>query len=241
MLEKAPGKLKAIGNGGVGSKFGDVPGNSSSTLSAAQKRQRGPLAVGAGRPTAGADLLVGTNAASRRGDPSQNRVDGQRRAHGARSSRPRNMLSAKHGAREADKSKSQVSINDYDRKADRSAATKTKVANMGINGDESSDQKMVMGLSGQDDSEHDHFNSIMNIPHNENEIMDFECFMNGIQNKLEEKEQKKKRKLERLLGGLAGADAILAAEVAGLHRNQLDLFVSDDSSSGSSDEETLKS
>jgi hypothetical protein len=58
------------------------------------------------------------------------------------------MLSAKHGARGADKSKSQVSINDYDRQADRSAATKTKVANVGINGDESSDQKMVMGLSG---------------------------------------------------------------------------------------------
>lgn len=56
MLEKAPGKLKAIGNGGTGSKFGDMAGNSSSALSAAQKRQRGQHAVGAGRPPAGADL-----------------------------------------------------------------------------------------------------------------------------------------------------------------------------------------
>lgn len=70
--------------------------------------------------------------------------------------------------------------------------------------------------------------------------MDFECFMNGIQSKLQEKEENKKRKLERLLGGLTGDDAALAAEVAGLHRHQLDLFVSDDSSSGSSDEETFK-
>ena len=70
--------------------------------------------------------------------------------------------------------------------------------------------------------------------------MDFEFFMNGIQSKLQEKEESKKRKLAHLLGGLTGDDTALAAEVAGLHRNQLDLFVSDDSSSGSSDEETLK-
>ena len=51
-------------------------------------------------------------------------------------------------------------INDYDRKADRSAATRTRVANEGINGEESSDQKLVLGLSGNDETD-DHFGSIV--------------------------------------------------------------------------------
>jgi len=60
------------------------------------------------------------------------------------------------------------------------AAAKTKVAMVGINGEESSDQKMIHGLSGKEDTDIDHFGSIMNIPTHGNDIMDFEDFMNGI-------------------------------------------------------------
>lgn len=93
------------------------------------------------------------------------------------------MLSANDDSRTAIGGKNRVSINEYDRQADRSAAANTKVANIGINGEESSDQKMVVGLSGKE-TDTDHFNSIINIPSNQNEIMEFECFMNGIQNKM---------------------------------------------------------
>jgi len=115
------------------------------------------------------------------------------------------MLSANNDTRTAEKSKNQVSINEYNRQADRSAAAKAKVGNIGINGEESSDQKMVIGLSGKDETDTDHFNSIINIPNNQNDILEFECFMNGIQNKMKEKEDKRKRKLERLLGGVIGS------------------------------------
>ena len=71
-------------------------------------------------------------------------------------------------------------VNEYDRNADRTAAAKTKLVNVGIDGEVSSDQKMVHGLSGKDGTDTDHFNSIMNIPSNQNEIMEFEFFMNGI-------------------------------------------------------------
>lgn len=68
--------------------------------------------------------------------------------------------------------------NEYDRFADRSVATKTKVANMNIDGEESSDHKMVQGNSSKDDT--DHFSSLIHIPNNQNEIMEFDSFMNGI-------------------------------------------------------------
>ena len=113
------------------------------------------------------------------------------------------MLSENNGSRTVEKSKNQVSINEYDRQADRSAAAKAKVGNIGINGEESSDQKMVIGLSGKDDT--DHFNSIINIPNNQNDILEFESFMNGIQYKLKEKEDKRKRKLENLLSSVIGS------------------------------------
>jgi len=38
---------------------------------------------------------------------------------------------------------------------------------------------MVHGLSGKE-TDTDHFGSIINIPHNQNDIMEFEFFMNGI-------------------------------------------------------------
>jgi len=54
---------------------------------------------------------------------------------------------------------------------------------------------MVQGLSGKAETDTDHFGTMMNIPHNQNDIMEFEYFMNGIQVKLKEKEDKKKKKL----------------------------------------------
>lgn len=105
---------------------------------------------------------------------------------------------------------------DYDRRADRSAAARTKVGNEGLHGEESSDQKMILGLSGNDES--DHFNSIINIPNNQNDILEFECFMNGIQSKLQEKELRKKKKLDNLLGGLSSRDrlGLMQGEEGGL-------------------------
>ena len=49
---------------------------------------------------------------------------------------------------------------------------------------------MVVGLSGKEE-EDDHFSSLMNIPNNQNDIMEFEFFMNNIQSNLKEKEAKK--------------------------------------------------
>ena len=74
------------------------------------------------------------------------------------------MLSAKSRVPRgsgSDNKRNEHSMNDYDRQADRSAATRTKVANEGLNGEESSDQKLVMGLSGNDETD-DHFGSIIN-------------------------------------------------------------------------------
>jgi len=51
-------------------------------------------------------------------------------------------------------------INDYDRKADRTAALRTKVVNEGLGDAESSDQKQILGLSGNDETD-DHFGSIV--------------------------------------------------------------------------------
>ena len=104
----------------------------------------------------------------------------------------RGRMSAKAGSRSiANKYKgNNISINDYDRNADRTAAA---YANLG---EESSDQKVVHGLSGKDEEDTDHFGTIMNIPHNQNDIMEFEFFMNGIQSKLKEKEERKKKKLK---------------------------------------------
>lgn len=103
-------------------------------------------------------------------------MDSKRRASEILTGRPpRNALSVMNEERESSRN------NEYDRFADRSAATKTKVANVGIDGEESSDHKMVHGLSSNvDGTDTDHFNSMMNIPNNQNEIMDFEFFMNGI-------------------------------------------------------------
>lgn len=52
---------------------------------------------------------------------------------------------------------------DYDRKADRTAAARTKVQNTG---EESSDQKAVVGMSGNEETDNDNFNFITNIPNN---------------------------------------------------------------------------
>ena len=60
----------------------------------------------------------------------------------------------------------------------------------------------MLGLSGNDDDAEEHFNSIINIPHNQNEILEFESFMNGIQQGLQEKLKRKRRKLEKLLDGI---------------------------------------
>jgi hypothetical protein len=85
-----------------------------------------------------------------------------------------------------------VHANDVDRKADLSAAQKSKVPN----GDESSDQKLIHGLSGKGDTdETDHFGSIINNPGGENDLSDFAKFMNGISSDLKVKEDKKKLKL----------------------------------------------
>lgn len=65
-----------------------------------------------------------------------------------------------------------------------------------IGDQESSDQQMVHGLSGNDQHNSDNFAGILNIPNNENEIMEFESFMNNISSKLKEKEEKKKKKLK---------------------------------------------
>jgi len=202
-------------------------------------------AAGAGGATratgAGSDLLAhNTSMVSRRGEVDQKRDEGRKGASGRQSGRQRNMLSANNDARTAEKSKSQVSINEYDRQADRSAAAKAKVANVGINGEESSDQKMIIGLSGKDETDTDHFNSIINIPNNQNDILEFDRFMNGIQNKMKEKEERRKRKLERLLGGMMKSGTTMAGGDADLLGNKLDLFLSDTSSSGSSDEEPYK-
>ena len=84
------------------------------------------------------------------------RKDSQRRGSEILTGRPRNTFIG-------DNNEESGNI-EYNRQADRSAATKTKVANTGIDGEESSDHKMVHGLSSKDDT--DHFNSIMNIPNN---------------------------------------------------------------------------
>jgi len=69
-------------------------------------------------------------------------------------------------------------------------AAKTKVGE-----EESSDQKMVVGMSGKGETdETDHFGSIINSP-GENDINEFEQFMNGISSNLKQKEEAKKRKL----------------------------------------------
>ena len=52
-------------------------------------------------------------------------------------------------------------------------------------------QKLMPNLSGNNNTDTDHFNSIMNMPSNQNDIMEFEFFMNGIQSKLKEKEEKR--------------------------------------------------
>lgn len=103
-------------------------------------------------------------------------------------------------------------INDYDRKADRSAATRTKVANEGINGEESSDQKLVLGLSGNEETD-DHFGSIVDGHKNQNDIAEFEFFMDGIQSKLKQREQRRKKKLDNLLNGLSSKQKIEITQV----------------------------
>ena len=99
---------------------------------------------------------------------------------------------------------------------------------------------MIIGLSGQDQTDTDHFNSIINIPNNQNDILEFDRFMDGIQNKMIEKEDRRKRKLERLLGGMMKSGTTTAGGDADVLGNKLDLFLSDTSSSGSSDEEPYK-
>lgn len=63
----------------------------------------------------------------------------------------------------------------------------------------------------------------MNIPSNQNDIMEFEFFMNGIQSKLKEKEEKNKKKLEKLMDQIKGKNKI-----------RLEELLSDSDSSGSS-------
>ena len=103
-------------------------------------------------------------------------------------------------------------FNDYDRKADRTAAMRKQVANEGINGEESSDQKLVMGLSGNDETD-DHFGSIVDGHNNKSDIAEFEFFMDGIQSKLKEREQRRKKKLDNLLSGLSSKQKIEITQV----------------------------
>ena len=65
------------------------------------------------------------------------------------------------------------------------------------------------------------------MPQSQNDIMEFEFFMNGIQSRLKEKEEHKKRKLQKLLGGLSKNGEAIMAEIESLQQNQLDMFVSD--------------
>ena len=129
-------------------------------------------------------------------------------------------------------------INDYDRKADRTAALRTKVVNEGLNGEESSDQKQILGLSGNDETD-DHFGSIVDGHNNQRDIAEFEFFMDGIQSKLKEREQRRKKKLDNLLNGLSSKQKIEITQVD-LLSSQLNLFISDSSDNTSSDEETYE-
>ena len=72
---------------------------------------------------------------------------------------------------------------EIDRNADRKAATRARLPQAGKD-DESSDQKAVVGLSGNDE---ENFDALIDIPHKQNEIMEFDSFMNGIQHQIEEK------------------------------------------------------
>lgn len=90
----------------------------------------------------------------------------------------------------------------FKRKANRSAVARIKF----LNGEEeSSDCKPVVGLSGNE-TDTDNFNSSIHIPQNQNDILEFESFMNGIQNKLKDKENKRKKKLEKILDSIISKD-----------------------------------
>lgn len=133
----------------------------------------------------------------------------------------------------------------FKRKADRSAVARIKF----LNGEEeSSDCKPVVGLSGNE-TDTDNFNSSIHIPQNQNDILEFESFMNGIQNKLKDKENKRKKKLEKILDsiiskdfqGISQPDKIREATTEEIVNGQYDIFMSDSSSEGddsSSDGET---
>mmetsp|Transcript_28594 Transcript_28594/g.43219 ORF Transcript_28594/g.43219 Transcript_28594/m.43219 type:complete len:113 (-) Transcript_28594:3227-3565(-) len=99
---------------------------------------------------------------------------------------------------------------------------------------------MVIGLSGKDETDTDHFNSIINIPSNQNEIMEFESFMNKIQAKLKEKEMRKRLKLQRLIDETLGKNSQLHNFEEDLLNGQLNLYISDSSSNGSSEDEDYK-
>ena len=81
--------------------------------------------------------------------------------------------------RKATKAAKEVSsmAREIDRNADRKAATRARLPQAGKD-DESSDQKAVVGLSGNDE---ENFDALIDIPHKQNEIMEFDSFMNGIQ------------------------------------------------------------
>ena len=92
-------------------------------------------------------------------------------------------MSAKAGPRD----KSNID-KDYDRKADRQVATKTKVQG-GINGEESSDQKHLVKFGDTDETDN------LFQTGGENDFNEFENFMNGISSKIKHKENAKKLKI----------------------------------------------
>lgn len=106
----------------------------------------------------------------------------------ARTSRQRNNGSLAIGSKPGDIISHNLK-DDYDRKADMMAAAKAKLANFAMQGDESSDQKELRLISGLEESETtDHFGQLINIPNNQNDMIEFESFMDGIQKKLKFKE-----------------------------------------------------
>ena len=73
-----------------------------------------------------------------------------------------------------------------------------------------------MGLSGNDETD-DHFGSIVEGHRNQNDIAEFEFFMDGIQSKLKEREVRRKQKLDNLLNGLSSKEKLEITSVDLLH------------------------
>lgn len=90
-------------------------------------------------------------------------------------------------------------------------------------------------MSSKDGTDTDHFNSLMHISNNQNEILDFENFMNGIQNNLKEREEKHRKRLENLLDDIIGKGKLDEESKAKL---RMDMLMSDSDSSNSSGDDS---